>query len=464
MNFKKSLLKVFSANFLQLISSLIIGFIVPIILSIEGYANLKTYTLYISYIGFLHFGFVDGLYIKYGGKKYEEINKEELKGEHNFLFILELIVSLVILFLSIIFKDIILLLLSITILPYMLATFHKNIFQATGKFEKYSKIMYIYSFSYVIFNIFLAIIFKSQNYIYYCLTTFVSNLISILVIEYIFLKDLKNIKSRINVKSCIKDMKVGFIILLGNLSVMALFGIDKWFVKFALTIEDFAYYSFAVSMFNIMNTLVNSVSITFYNYLFSNNTKENINRLKRYLITLGGCASLGYFALSFIVNYFIKKYIPSLNIIAVTFAVFPYMILIKALYVNLYKVNKDEKKYLKVVVGMLIISTIYNAISLVLFNNTISIAFATILTLITWVIYSTHDLKNVTTDKEMYIYMFGLTIFFLICAHIFNWLIGGVVYLIGYLIWTFIINRSVLIEIKDMGMKIIDRRIKSKKV
>lgn len=70
MNLKKSIFKVFSANFLQLISSLVVGFIVPAILSIEGYAELKTYTLFISYIGLFHLGFLDGLYIKYGGKKW----------------------------------------------------------------------------------------------------------------------------------------------------------------------------------------------------------------------------------------------------------------------------------------------------------------------------------------------------------------------------------------------------------
>ena len=36
MELKKAIAKVFSANVLQLISSLVIGFIVPVILSIEG--------------------------------------------------------------------------------------------------------------------------------------------------------------------------------------------------------------------------------------------------------------------------------------------------------------------------------------------------------------------------------------------------------------------------------------------
>ena len=76
MNLKKSLTKVFSANIVQLLSSAIVGFVVPAILSIDSYAKYKTYTLIISYLGLLHFGYPDGLYIKYGGKKYDEIPNE----------------------------------------------------------------------------------------------------------------------------------------------------------------------------------------------------------------------------------------------------------------------------------------------------------------------------------------------------------------------------------------------------
>lgn len=449
MNIKRAILKVFSVNFLQIISSLIVGFIVPSILTIDGYANLKTYTLYVSYIGFFHLGFIDGLYIKYGGKKFEEIDKPILKGEHNFLIILELVISLILFILSLIFENIILLLFSVSIMPIMIQAFHKYINQATGNFDKYSKIMYVYTLAYLLINVALAIVFKNTNYIFYCLTTFLANLLSVFIFEIEFLYKLRNRKALISKDNIKKIIQVGFFILLGNLAIVVLFGIDKWFVKLFLTTEDFAYYSFAVSMLNIINTLVGAISITFYNYLFENNDKNKINKLKRYLTILGGFSSVSFFAFSFIVNYFLRKYIPSLDIIAVTFAAFPYMILINALYVNLYKVNKNEKKYLKVVISILIISIIYNIIALVIFKNTISIAFATICTLITWVIYSTRDLEKVDEDKKDYIYMFCLTIFFLICAHYLNWLKGGIVYFIGYTILTCIFYRTLIVDFKS---------------
>ena len=41
----------------------------PEIEKIESYSYIKTYALYISYAGFFHLGYNDGMYLKYGGKK-----------------------------------------------------------------------------------------------------------------------------------------------------------------------------------------------------------------------------------------------------------------------------------------------------------------------------------------------------------------------------------------------------------
>ncbi len=448
MNLKKSIVKVFSANFLQLISSVIVGFFVPAILSIEGYASLKTYALYISYIGFFHLGFLDGLYIKYGGKKIEEIDKKELKGEHNFFVLFQLIVSIIIFAISIFGKNITLFLFSISILPIMVYNFHKFIYQATGDFNNYSKSIYIYTICYTVLNIVLAIIFKNNDYRLYCLVTFASNLIVAIIYEAKFIHYYYKVKGKMP-KNILNNIKVGFLILLGNIAVISLYGIDKWFIKLFLTTEDFAYYSFAVSMLNLINTLISAISITFYNYLFDNNNEERIMELKKYLVIIGGCASLGYFALAFIVNIFINKYIPALKIIAITFANFPYMILINALFVNLYKINKNEKKYLTSVIIMLIVSIVYNIIAMSIFKNALSIAIATLLTLITWCIFSHIDLENVYLEKRYLIYTSILTISFLISANLFNWLVGGIIYALMLIISTFVMYRNEVFEIKS---------------
>lgn len=452
MNIKKMILKVFSANFIQLISGIIIGFVVPGVLDINGYADLKTYTLYLSYIGLFHLGFIDGLYLKYGGKKIDNVDESELLGEHIFLIIFQIIISIIVLIISILSHNTILLIFSLSILPYMISSFFRYIYQSFGEFGKYSKIMYTYSIVYLLLNILLAFAFKNNNYIYYCITTIIANLASCIYFEYAFISKIK-VKPSISRENIKKVFKSGFVLMLGNLAVVLILGIDKWFVKIGLTKTDFAFYSFAVSMLNIINTLVSAVSITFYNYLFKNSQKENLEKLKNTLIIAGSVASSAYFALSIIVQIFLKKYIPSLSIISITFAIFPYLTVITSLINNLYKVKKQENKYLKVVIVVLLLSIIYNFIALVIFKSTISIAIATLITIVTWLLYSSCDIKDIRLSLKDCVYLLVSTLSFLALAHLFDNVFGLIIYILEVLILSLLCYKETIMQYVKRGNK-----------
>ena len=132
MQLKKDLFKVFSSNFIKLIIGIITGFLVPGFLSLDQYAYFKTFTLYIGYVGILHFGFLDGIYIKYGGKYIDKVDKEELKGEHNFLIIFQLVISIITGSMGFIIKDMLLIVFSVSILPINMQNFFKFLYQALG--------------------------------------------------------------------------------------------------------------------------------------------------------------------------------------------------------------------------------------------------------------------------------------------------------------------------------------------
>lgn len=70
---KKGLFQILMANIISLVIGVGLSFLVPKYLSIESYAAYKTYALYITYAGFFHFGYADGMYLKYGGKRIDEM-------------------------------------------------------------------------------------------------------------------------------------------------------------------------------------------------------------------------------------------------------------------------------------------------------------------------------------------------------------------------------------------------------
>lgn len=69
---------VFLSNVVSILGSIVSGFLVPKYLGIDQYAVYKTFALYTSYIGVLHFGYIDGLYLKYGGQRESEIDLQQL--------------------------------------------------------------------------------------------------------------------------------------------------------------------------------------------------------------------------------------------------------------------------------------------------------------------------------------------------------------------------------------------------
>ena len=129
MGFKKSILRVFSANFLSVISGIFISFIIPIILPIEGYANLKTYTFYVSYILILSLGFADGINYKYAGINESSVNKSILKGEHTVYLISQIAFMVIFIYISLTKKSIIMLLISLSIVPINMSWFYKFYYQ-----------------------------------------------------------------------------------------------------------------------------------------------------------------------------------------------------------------------------------------------------------------------------------------------------------------------------------------------
>ena len=69
--FIKNIISVMIANIISLLGSITSGFLLPKIFNIEEYGYYKIFTLYMSYAGLLHFGFLDGMLLKISGMKYE---------------------------------------------------------------------------------------------------------------------------------------------------------------------------------------------------------------------------------------------------------------------------------------------------------------------------------------------------------------------------------------------------------
>ncbi len=78
---KKNVLISMGAQALTLLVSLIAGMVVPKFIDEYQYAYWQSYVLYVSYVGVLHFGLLDGLLLRYGAYDYEQLDKPRLRSQ-----------------------------------------------------------------------------------------------------------------------------------------------------------------------------------------------------------------------------------------------------------------------------------------------------------------------------------------------------------------------------------------------
>ncbi|MEC5270319.1 hypothetical protein P9G49_15035, partial [Heyndrickxia coagulans] len=428
-------------NMVSMITSIIIGFIVPAFLDLKQYSILKTYSLFVSYIGLFPLGFVDGVYIRYGGKNEKEIEKGIFKYEHNFLLIFQMLLMLIILTVSFFLKDNILVFFSLTILPFSMIGFLKLYYQAVAAFNKFAVIDISYSLLLFVCNI-LLVTFNMKHAITYVILNVVVYYLVYLAIELNYYKKYKNVKIKKETSVIINNFKVGIFILIGNLSSVLFYSIDRWFVKIFLPFEDFAFYSFAISMMGLINGIINSISVPFYSFFsreLRKGNNESMHGLLNKLLILGTLASGGFFVFAFVINLFMQKYIPSLKIISILFAGFPAIIIINVIYINLYKALNQERKYFYKVLLMLVISIVINIVALLLKKNIFSISIATTLSYYIWLFHSQRDFPGIRINLKQITFLVSYLVIFFISTIELNWVAGFFVYYLalGVLLFKF---------------------------
>jgi len=452
MDLKKNLLKVFTANFIALIVGIVNGFFLPAFLSIDQYAYLKTFTLYISYVGIFHFGFLDGLYLKYGGKYKDNLDRKELKYEHNFFILFQLMVTFLFLILAYLRKDLIMLAFALSIVPINMQTYFSFLYQSLGEMGTFAKIKTAYPITILCLNLSFIFLLKIDHYLPFVLAILIAHYLVYSIFEISYNKDFKiNGIKKIQLKPLFLS---GFFIMMGNLSNMFFYSIDRWYVKFLLPLENFSYYSFAVSMMGIILMMINSISMTFYPNFSRGYEVEQIKKIKIYLIIIGAISSIGYFILSLIVTNFIGNYVPSLQVISILFVGFPAIGVINALYVNLFKVNKQERRYFYKVLKMLIISIILNTLAVLINLSNFSIAIATTIAFYFWFFSSSKDFTGLETNIKEIAFIFLYIPLFLFSSIFLNYITGFVLFTLGVFVLVWLFYKK---EFKELVDKLIKR-------
>ena len=145
---------------------------------------------------------------------------------------------------------------------------------------------------------------------------------------------------------------------------------------------------------------------------------------------------------------------PSLQVISVLFVGFPAIGVINALYINLFKVNKQERRYFYKVLKMLIISIVLNTLAVLINLNNFSIAIATTIAFYFWFFSSSKDFPGLETNIKEIVFIFLYLPLFLFSSIFLNYITGFVLFTLGIFILVWLLYKK---EFKELVNKLIKR-------
>ena len=436
------------ANIINMVFGILNSLILPKYLSIPSYAAIKEYQLYLSYVGILHFGYNDAMYLRYGGKRINEINKNEVVCSLSTIRIYILIISLVGLTVSFIIDNRILLCVSAVTAPTIMLSYYQFLYQASGEFKKYGRLLNIISVGTFFINAFLIFAVHTDSYFVFLITYVALSMFTCLLVECSFGKMInKNLAILyFRFSDLFEGMRNGVLLTLGNFSSTLMTTMDRWFVNILMSTSAFAQYSFAVSMENFLNVLISPITVTLYNYFCKNKEQNKIDRLRKLVIIFASIIIAVAYPARFILEVYLDKYIESGDVIVLLFASQLFYVVIKGIYVNLYKSRGQLKKYFNDLVLVIVFGFVANCLFYLIMNKKEGFAIATLVSSAFWMALCIHRNKDCSINEILYIStLLGV---FIITGLSLNAIVGLIVYGISVLICLLLFLRESFNDIK----------------
>jgi O-antigen/teichoic acid export membrane protein len=443
--FGKDMLVYAAGNGLVLIFGFLQSLIIPKFLPTAGYGYWQLFNLYFTYIGILHFGFLDGLLVHWAGRELDQL-KGDIRPAFTFLLIEQLAVVLPLA--AIIYcvtqppYQFILLMVCVYALIWNLATFFIFITQSARKFRLLTALTTVRGFIFLVL-IFLLFISGILDYELVIIAALLSYFIFTVVIIFHYRKYLWNNKSGSESHPMSygkKYISTGIFVLAGNFIVFVFWSLDRLLVSNSFTIEQFALYAFAMSVVNIILTFIRAIADVLFPHLAAIARSEQAKMYsisKTILMFAWAILLCVYFPLAALIAFYLPNYIASLGIIKIMFGVLGFSSLILINHVNYFRLNLKQRRYFIVGAANLAIAIALVIAAIRIFGTLESVAVAILISAAIWYIINEFSLRSMTGEKPGGIWKdFAATLCFIagfMISSMFNyWIILQMLIYIGF--------------------------------
>lgn len=369
----------FSANLVSLGISVFMVAFVPKFLSVDDYGLWQLFLFYFSYLGFLHFGWEDGIYLRYAGKRFEELDRKTFVGQFYGVTALQIFLAVVVTVGSQIVVDDpvkrIALECAVWLAPFVNFTNLCNfVMQITNRIKDYAKFLLterIVFFLGVV--IFLLVLHRNEfRYMYY------SKLFSMISLTLIGIYLCRNLlrphfypigKIFREVK---ENLTVGSKLMLANIAGMLIIGIVRYGISMGWDVATFGRVSLTLGISNFLMVFITSVSVVFFPIIKRMDEDKRAAAYRTIRLSLDVvlfAALIGYYPLKCILAWWLPKYADSLIYMSVLFPVCVFESKLSLLINTYLKSMRQEALMLKINVVSVWVSLVVTFITVQIFHN-----------------------------------------------------------------------------------------------
>lgn len=377
-NFIKNFSYTLSSNLVSLIISTMVVLIVPKLIGKVEYGYFQLYIFYSAYVGFLHFGWNDGIYLRYGGKEYSDLDKKVFFSQFYMLMIMQVIIGLGISIVScVLFSDVnrvfILLMTATCMLIVNLRFMLLYILQCTNEIKAYSRITIMDRILYCV--ILAAFLFSGfRNYQLLVVSDIIGKFISLLYAMYCC-RDIvfhKISDFYMNFKEASDNIRAGSKLMFANIASMLIIGIVRLGIENTWDISTFGKVSLTLSVSNLMMIFINAVGIIMFPILRRTDERKLPGiyvTMRDFLMSVLMGILIFYYPLRVFLSAWLPQYAESLAYMALVFPMCVYEGKM-ALLINTYlKTLRQEKLILRVNVISVILSGMLSLVTIYLMKN-----------------------------------------------------------------------------------------------
>ncbi|AZP05754.1 MATE family efflux transporter [Jeotgalibaca ciconiae] len=366
------------SNLISLVISTIVILVIPKLIGVEEYGYWQLFVFYSSYVGFLHFGWNDGIYLRYGGEEYESLDKKLFFSQFIQLVIVQACIGGLIFLFSVFFVDdlnrsFIWKMVAVTLVVLNVRFMFFFILQATNRIKEYARLTILDRFVYIGLII-LFLVFGVRNYQLMILADVIGKLIS-LIFAFILCKDI--VFNRLShfyfsITETIANIRVGISLMFANIASTLIIGTVKFGIERNWNVATFGKVSLTLSISNMMMIFINAVGVIIFPVL-RRTKREKLAVIYIIMRDLLMALLLGvlvfYYPLKTMMSAWLPQYADSLLYMALAFPMFTYEGKMSLLINTYLKTLRKEKLILRVNVMSMVLSFILTVTVVKIFNN-----------------------------------------------------------------------------------------------